>query len=1025
MASQSLYRKWRSQTFSDLVGQGAVTRTLLNAVRDGRLVHAYLFSGPRGTGKTSTARLLAKAVNCAHPIQGEPCNECLSCREITAGHSPDVIEIDAASNTGVDNIRDLRENVHLLGVGGRYRLYIVDECFSYGELVTLADGTKMSIGKLVESQWQGSVLSYNVETGKTEPKPIVRHMRKQSALPAVRVTFDNNRAIVCTINHKFYTPEGQVCAGHLQPGQFVFTNRERITQHQRSVVMAAAVGDGHIDLTGSAMRARLQIRHGVAQKEYLEYKAQLLGNLVHTAPTYDAGVGTYSKTGTHRFSTLSRPEIAQIHRELYKTEGRKRITQSFLDQLDELALALWYLDDGSLITSHIRYQRHTDGGISIYDSTRSTISMYGFTREEAQMVCDWHKERWGIESRITKTLRGPIIWLTLAGTRRLHEIIASYVPPTMQYKLLPQYQGQFQPITDDQRPGGLAVSVVKAIDQVPAPEYVYNIEVADNHNYFVRDMLVANCHMLTTSAFNALLKTLEEPPPHVIFILATTEAHKVPPTVVSRCQPFYFRRFNQQDLVERIQYVAGQEGLELEPAAADLLARGAGGGMRDALSLLDQAIAFCGTRIDLEGVRSMLGIADSGSVRGLIEYVATGDTGRGLHLINDMVASGADLRQLNSQLGEEWRALLLARAGANVAAIMERSEEDTREITALAERFTLEELTSCARLFARNETPARGFPLPQMALELSFLDCIHIRGHGAPSVSLHVQPVEPVRTSSPAIPTAEPELPAPAPPSVPAAMPAPAPKVPPRQEQARTEEIASGASGEALSRVQNQWDLVKQVCKQRSHSVAALLHSAQPIQLELGGDVPVLVLEAAYQFHFDKLREPASKTAVEWALEQVLSQPLRVKFTLRAPSSDGSPGARRENSAKLPPVDGAGSGPGAAGPAGPAVTNVTPIRRALPPSAPPREAPGRVRPVVQVTETPLPTAPLPHVDPDPAELEAEVRADPVIQSLLRVAGHRAGGRSCAEGERLAVVFAAVQVVIYWSIRISLRNMREL
>src|SRR6266496_237952 len=127
MTSQSLYRKWRSQTFDDLVGQEPIIRTLKNALKSGNLTHAYLFTGPRGTGKTSTARLLAKTVNCSNPKDGEPCNECLQCREITAGNSFNVIEIDAASNRGIDNIRDLREKVMMPPSTGKYKVYVLDE----------------------------------------------------------------------------------------------------------------------------------------------------------------------------------------------------------------------------------------------------------------------------------------------------------------------------------------------------------------------------------------------------------------------------------------------------------------------------------------------------------------------------------------------------------------------------------------------------------------------------------------------------------------------------------------------------------------------------------------------------------------------------------------------------------------------------------------------------------------------------------------------------------------------------------
>ncbi|MBI4746224.1 MAG: DNA polymerase III subunit gamma/tau, partial [Deltaproteobacteria bacterium] len=122
-----LARKWRPQVFEDVVGQEHVTRTLQNAIKTGRVAHAYLFTGARGVGKTSAARILAKALNCINGPTPVPCNTCESCREIAGGSSMDVFEIDGASNTGVDDIRELRENIKFPPIKGRYRIYIIDE----------------------------------------------------------------------------------------------------------------------------------------------------------------------------------------------------------------------------------------------------------------------------------------------------------------------------------------------------------------------------------------------------------------------------------------------------------------------------------------------------------------------------------------------------------------------------------------------------------------------------------------------------------------------------------------------------------------------------------------------------------------------------------------------------------------------------------------------------------------------------------------------------------------------------------
>ena len=127
MEYTALYRQWRPEIFDDVIGQDAIVRILKNQIESNRIGHAYLFCGSRGTGKTSTAKVFAKAVNCLSPVNGNPCLSCDACQKLSLENNMDIIEIDAASNNGVDEIRDLRDKVKYPPVVGRYRVYIIDE----------------------------------------------------------------------------------------------------------------------------------------------------------------------------------------------------------------------------------------------------------------------------------------------------------------------------------------------------------------------------------------------------------------------------------------------------------------------------------------------------------------------------------------------------------------------------------------------------------------------------------------------------------------------------------------------------------------------------------------------------------------------------------------------------------------------------------------------------------------------------------------------------------------------------------
>src|SRR5258707_4683858 len=170
MAYQVIARKYRPQTFRDLVGQEHVTETLANAIKSNRVAHAYIFSGARGVGKTTAARILAKALNCVKGPTPDPCNECDSCREIAAGSSLDVLEIDAASNRGIDQVRELRDMVRYAPVGGRNKVIILDEAHM------LTDEASNALLKTLEEP-PGKVV-FVIAT--TEPENLAETIRSRS-----------------------------------------------------------------------------------------------------------------------------------------------------------------------------------------------------------------------------------------------------------------------------------------------------------------------------------------------------------------------------------------------------------------------------------------------------------------------------------------------------------------------------------------------------------------------------------------------------------------------------------------------------------------------------------------------------------------------------------------------------------------------------------------------------------------------------------------------------------------------------
>ena len=257
--------------------------------------------------------------------------------------------------------------------------------------------------------------------------------------------------------------------------------------------------------------------------------------------------------------------------------------------------------------------------------------------------------------------------------------------------------------------------------------------------------IIDEVHMLSKSAFNALLKTLEEPPPHVIFVLATTEPEKIPATIKSRCQRFDFRRISVKDIVGRLQFIVENEGLRAEPEALTFIARQAGGSMRDAISLLDQLTAYGQDEISLELVHSVLGTAKNAATVGVVDRLLAGDIPGGLAQINEVVGSGVEPRQFTLEMLEYLRGLMLIRYGDGQQFLNLPPEQlkTMQAQAASADPAKLLKMTARFNAAIKDfKTGAGNTSIPQLPLELAFVESVLDDGKSpAQPASVVPQPV--------------------------------------------------------------------------------------------------------------------------------------------------------------------------------------------------------------------------------------------------------------------------------------------
>jgi len=365
--------------------------------------------------------------------------------------------------------------------------------------------------------------------------------------------------------------------------------------------------------------------------------------------------------------------------------------------------------------------------------------------------------------------------------------------------------------------------------------------------------IIDEVHMLTAEAFNALLKTLEEPPSHVVFVFATTRLDKVPPTVVSRCQRFIFRRMGTAAIEGKLRAIAEEEGLSVEPRALSLIARRAAGSMRDGESMFDQVIAFAGEQISLGDVERTLGLVAGEAVENLVGAVLAGDGAGALRAVDALVRDGADLVQAAHQLVEYLRDLMVLAAAPGDPELVDVSGEEREKLQAAATEHSPATLLNLINVFLEATGPMARVLSPRLVLEYAALKAARIR---------NLLPIEDLLKATEA-----------------------------EEEAAATRagegvaKPASAAASEATKSLTETWQRVLRGLAETDRALHALLSPARPISFT--DEEFRLGFPKSYRASAEKVGEEGRRAALAEAVGEILGRPVSVKVEVE----EGAAGA--------------------------------------------------------------------------------------------------------------------------------------